>query len=207
MEKDLEIDPQKFFCLRISRPAPWDIEGLDRIKSEVQSRLITLIDGKENYETVSQRYQEGFLINGKGTAKRTSLSKRDYTRVFDWSFRPKIDYICCMGKIDAPLEALVHSAIYDLDPIINSIIYLQGKNLDTENITKLNMDKTDYGTSKMVQEFSRIYQETNLKEEKVFSLTGEKEGIISFGKNPREAEQILLSYFLHKNLKERKNRK
>ena len=47
----------------------------------------------------------------------------------------------------------------------------------------------------MAEEVIRLFKETDVKEKKILAMAGHEEGVVSFGKNLKEAGQILLEYF------------
>ncbi len=47
----------------------------------------------------------------------------------------------------------------------------------------------------MAEEVIRLFKETDVKKKKILVMPGHEEGVISFGKNLKEAGQILLEFF------------
>ena len=51
-----------------------------------------------------------------------------------------------------------------------------------------------YGTANMASEIKRLFIETNIAQEKIMVMGGHEEGVITFGKNLKEAGQLILNY-------------
>jgi hypothetical protein len=52
----------------------------------------------------------------------------------------------------------------------------------------------EYGTPQMAQEMFRLFRETDVKTSKILVMAGHEEGIISIGKDLKEALEILVNY-------------
>ncbi len=83
--------------------------------------------------------------------------------------------------------------VYELDLNVQAVIHIHHKNLwlQLTGIVPTTGKKIPYGTPEMAREVKRLYQSTDLKHQKIFVMAGHEEGIISFGKDLRDAGDIL----------------
>ncbi len=137
--------------------------------------------------------KNNFIITGSATGNLELLDKNHYSRVTKYNFME--NSLTCKGPIKASSESLSHAAIYECSPDINAVIhvhnlYLWGKFIYKLPTTKINIA---YGTTEMAYEIKRLFKESNVNYEKIIVMGGHKDGIISFGNNVTEAENILLS--------------
>ena len=54
------------------------------------------------------------------------------------------------------------------------------------------MDGVDYGTPAMAREVERLFRETDVMEQKLFSMAGHEDGIVGFGASAEEAGAALI---------------
>jgi len=145
------------------------------------------------YGNISQRAGEGdtFVITGTQTGHLSRLTPRHYSLVDECDDRGFC--LRATGAAKPSSEALTHGTIYSLDPEITAVIHihsmalwkfmLSGEYLRTANVP--------YGTVEMIEEVIRIYQDTNPLYTPCFAMAGHEEGIICFGRDMQEAEQVL----------------
>lgn len=164
------------------------------------------------YGNVSMRYVEAdnfefrydkpkgsraFLITGTQTGHLEDLTTEHYVRVH------RYDYASNKVYSDGPLlpssESLTHGAIYDLplDLKIRYVFHTHSPHL-WNSARKLEIPTTPetiaYGTPEMAAEVQCLFHDTDLKERKILSMGGHKDGIISFGSTAEEAATILSEY-------------
>ena len=159
--------------------------------------LIGAYEDGTGFGNISIRYgnSKSFIITGTSTGCLKSLQKCHYSYVQDYDFNK--NYLKCTGEVKASSESLTHAIVYACDNSINSVIHIHSLNLwknlihrvPTTNIHAL------YGTLEMVDEFIGLYKEKTLKKEKILVMGGHEEGLIAFGKDLDEAENIILKYY------------
>lgn len=134
-----------------------------------------------------------FIITGSATGNLELLDESHYSLVTKYNFMK--NSLTCKGQIKASSESLSHAAIYECSPDINAVIHVHNIYLWEKFIDKLPTTKRGitYGTIEMADEIKRLFKESNVNYEKIILMGGHKEGIISFGNNAAEAENILLS--------------
>ena len=164
------------------------------------------------YGNVSMRYVEednfefrydqpkgsrSFLITGTQTGHLEDLTTAHYVRVFRYDSAHNRVY--AEGPLPPSSESLTHGAIYDL-PLelnINYVFHAHSPHL-WEKAAALEIPTTaesiPYGTPEMAREVQRLFHETDLKEKKILSMGGHKDGIISFGSTAEETAGIISTY-------------
>jgi ribulose-5-phosphate 4-epimerase/fuculose-1-phosphate aldolase len=123
------------------------------------------------------------------------LSNKDYSFVSSWDIDN--NSLKCSGGTKASSESMTHGAVYDCNSQIGAVVHIHNLKYWKTFINKLpttNKHAT-YGTPEIANEIKRLYKETDFKTKKVAVLGGHKEGIISFGKNIKEAYNNILKYY------------
>lgn len=151
-------------------------------------------DSKIGYGNISIKTEKGILISGTQTGNIYSIQGNDFALVTDYNM--KLNQVSCLGELKASAESLTHAAVYECDNSIKAIIHIHNKELWDKLIDKIPTSRrvVPYGTSKMGSEIKRLFDETNLAHEKIMVMGGHEEGIIAFGKNLKEAGQLILNY-------------
>lgn len=146
------------------------------------------------YGNISIISDGGFLISGTQTGDVYPIKPEDFTLVTDYNIQA--NSVTCKGEIKASSESMTHAAVYEADKSINAIIHIHNEKLWSALMDKVPTTKKDvpYGTPEMANEIFRLFQETNVHEEKIIVMAGHDEGIISFGKNLNEAGKVLLDF-------------
>lgn len=145
------------------------------------------------YGNMSIRSTENqFIITGSATGKERKLSNQHFTNVIDYDLEK--NSLTALGPIIASSESLTHAVIYEYDKNINAVIHIHNLALWEKLMNKIPTTKksVEYGTPAMAKEIIRLFDETNLANEKMLVMAGHEEGIISFGKNLNEAGSLLL---------------
>ena len=151
-------------------------------------------DIKIGYGNISIKIKEGILISGTQTGNVYPTQENDFALVTDYSMEH--NQVICKGEIKASAESLTHAAVYECDNSIKAIIHVHNKELWGKLIDKVPTSNRSvpYGTAKMALEIKRLFDETNVSEEKIIVMGGHEEGVITFGRNLKEAGQLILNY-------------
>lgn len=171
---------------------------------EVRERLYTLklIGVKDGigYGNISERLnKDSFVITGTQTGDLRSLSCEHYSLIE--AYNDEKFFIKSSGAVKPSSEALTHGTIYNLSPDIGAVIHIHSKQLWDFMLEK-NYKKSEdvpYGSTQMIQEVKRLYKDDNPLNNPKFVMSGHEEGIITFGKNLKEAEFTLLEIIAQKN--------
>jgi L-ribulose-5-phosphate 4-epimerase len=158
------------------------------------SKLIGAYENGIGYGNLSVRFnQQHFIISGTATGNYKQLSAKHYAKVTDYDLTE--NSLTSLGPIKASAESLTHAAVYEHDSNINAVIHIHHLGLWEKLINKVptTNESIEYGTTAMAFEIFRLFDETNLSEQKIFVMAGHKEGIVAFGKNLSEAGKIILT--------------
>ncbi len=88
---------------------------------------------------------------------------------------------------------MTHAMIYDNDPLAEGVIHIHSRALWKQLINKVSTTKKEvpYGTPEMANEITRLFNETDVKNQKIIVMAGHEEGILSFGASLAEAGGII----------------
>jgi ribulose-5-phosphate 4-epimerase/fuculose-1-phosphate aldolase len=146
------------------------------------------------YGNISLKMPQGILISGTQTGNIYPIQPEHFTLVTNFNLDQ--NKVICRGLIKASSESMTHLAIYQSDKSINAIIHIHNFSLWQNLTNKVPTTNKNvlYGTPEMAKEIYRLFQETNVKQEKIIVMAGHQEGIISFGFSLEEAGNILLNF-------------
>jgi L-ribulose-5-phosphate 4-epimerase len=134
-----------------------------------------------------------FVISGTQTGHLPELDNTHYTVVK--SYDAASNAVSAAGPIKPSSESLTHGMIYDLDNAIRIVLHVHSPDIWLA-ADSLGIPVTDsavpYGTPQMAAEVQRLFKETDVYEQKIFSMGGHEDGVVSFGTTAEEAGEILL---------------
>lgn len=135
-----------------------------------------------------------FYITGSSTGNIRMLKEKHLARVDRFHFYQ--NHVVCTGLVRASAETLTHAAIYESDPEVNGVIHVHSNRLwkFLRNKVPTTAGNAGYGTSEMVFEIMRLFRDTETRKQKIIIMAGHKDGIITFGKDLKEAGSVLLAY-------------
>ncbi|MDQ6980928.1 MAG: class II aldolase/adducin family protein [Ghiorsea sp.] len=137
--------------------------------------------------------ERSFTITATQTGKQPKLKPNEYIRITDYNFDTFT--VFSEGEFKPSSEALSHAMIYDIHPDIQAVIHVHSAALWQMMITNNALATTaEYGTAEMVSEIAALYQSRNPFAHNAFVMKGHEDGIITFGRNIKDAEQRL--YYL-----------
>ena len=146
------------------------------------------------FGNISQRINKGlnFIITGAGTGSLPTLTINHYTVVKKSDIEKNL--VICEGLINASSESMSHAAIYALLPNINAVIHVHSLIGWKKLLYKIptSSKNAQYGTPELAREINKLLKETNLKKIQIFVTAGHQDGIFSFGKNIKEAMDVLI---------------
>ncbi len=145
------------------------------------------------YGNISIRFgQNKFIITGAATGKFKRLTARHYTQVTEYDLAR--NSLTTVGPIKASSESLTHAVIYAYDRNISAVIHIHHLGLWKKLLNKVpTTQNAEYGTPAMANEIVRLFNQTDLPEQKILVMAGHAEGIVSFGKNLTEAGERILN--------------
>ena len=181
----------KFKCNWI-KEAPLDFELIKDLNKWRDKLYAANLIGKNKdgigYGNISIRYKQiNFIITGSSTGKLPKLTAEHYTVVTEYDLDKNT--LTAVGPVIASSESLTHAVIYEHQKDVNAVIHVHHPRLWKKLLEILPSTSKDveYGTPAMAREILRLFEESNLAEEKIFSMGGHEEGIVSFGKDLNEA--------------------
>src|SRR5882762_900228 len=187
----------KFNC-QWTRSAPLNgafIEDVNLWRDKMYSTgLIGVTDDGIGYGNISIRFRQNeFIISGSGTGKFKKLTEEHYALVTDYNVDENT--LCSTGPIIASSESLTHAMIYEYGSDINAVIHVHHLELWKQLLKSLPAtdENIEYGTPEMAKEIGRLFKEKKLSQHKLFAMAGHSGGIVSFGKNLKEAGELLLN--------------
>jgi len=133
-----------------------------------------------------------FYITGSGTGGIAELAPADFSRVIDYDFAR--NWLRCEGGRIASSESLTHAAVYQADPAARAIIHchdLRLWNALLANNVPATPKGVEYGTPEMALAVQRLFQTTNLKDQRIFVMTSHHGGLVAFGKDMADAFAVL----------------
>ena len=196
------------FKLQFSETAPMEMEHLAELNSWRNILWQHALIGQDpnRYEglgfgNVSQRIgdfsaprgKRSFIISGTQTGHLPELDNIHYTHVRKYDAASNT--VTAEGPIKPSSESLTHGMIYDLDNEIRVVLHVHSPDIWLA-AGSLGVPITDttvpYGTPKMAEEVQRLFNKTDVREKKIFSMGGHEDGVVSFGSTAEEAGAILL---------------
>ncbi len=160
-------------------------------KTRERLYALKLIGEKDGigYGNISRRQsQNSFVITGTQTGNLKTLKSKHYSLIEAYDDRKF--YLKSSGAIKPSSEALTHGSIYNLNPTIGAVIHIHSQNL-WDFMLKNSYKKTKdvpYGSTQMIDEVKRIYQDINPLDDPKFVMSGHQDGIIAFGKDLKQAQ-------------------
>lgn len=146
------------------------------------------------YGNISVRLDGGnqFIISGTQTGHIARTGPEHYALVT--KFDVDANHVACRGPVKASSESMTHAAIYALDPTVNAIVHVHHEKTWAERMHELptTLDDVAYGTPAMAHEFERLYAETDFAACGLAVMSGHEAGLISTGRNMREAALRIL---------------
>ncbi len=145
------------------------------------------------YGNISLRYNNTneFVITATQTGELKSLKPKHYSLVNHVNFDTFKTYAKGMSKPSS--ESITHAAIYELDSNINAVIHVHNEKLWDYMLANnyLSTNDTPYGTPEMVEDINDMYKNIDPSLNNAFVMKGHFEGVVTFGKNLKEAEKTL----------------
>jgi len=135
---------------------------------------------------------DNFYITGSATGGIHELALADCAKVVACDFeRNCVRY---GGSALPSSESLTHAAIYKSDATTGAIIHCHDSRLWAAvlNETPTTSKPAAYGTSEMANEIMQLFTRTDLESRKIVVMAGHEAGILTFGKDLKEAFAVLM---------------
>ena len=142
-------------------------------------------------EAVGQRE---FVISGTQTGHLEQLNNNHYARVT--AYNADTNQVVASGPVMPSSESMTHGVIYDLDNKLRVVLHVQSpdiwKTAATQGIP-VTRASVEYGTPEMSREVARLFTQTDVCEQGIFSMGGHEDGIVAFATSVEKAGNTLLT--------------
>lgn len=153
-------------------------------------------ESRIGFGNISVRYRKSnqFIISGTQTGHIQEIRPEHFTLVTAVDF--KENALWCAGPIKASSESLTHAVFYELSEDINCVLHIHHGKMWDDLKFKVPTTGADvlYGSLEMVNAVRALYLGGQLPEHRILVMAGHEEGIVSFGKTPEEAYNVLLQW-------------
>ena len=192
-----ETGSVKFNCDHVAAPMP-HFRDFDQL-NECRGRLLKLglvgVDANGiGFGNVSVRNGASaqFYITGSGTGGIAELTPVDCAKVVGYDFGK--NWLRCEGPTVASSESLTHAAVYEMAPAVNAVIHCHDTKLWTSLCGKAPTTPKDaeYGTPEMAYAVQRLFENGDVEKKRIFVMSAHEGGIVTFGKNLKQAFETLL---------------
>ena len=160
----------------------------------LEQRLIGVDSNGVGFGNLSVRdgVSGNFYITGSATGGVPELTPPDCVRVVAYDFAR--NWLRYEGAAIPSSESLTHAAIYESDPTIFTVIHCHDlvlwRTLFDRAPTTSN--SVAYGTPEMADEIMRLFTASDVRSRKIFVMAGHQAGIVTFGKNLKDAFDVLM---------------
>jgi len=133
-----------------------------------------------------------FYITGSATGGLSELASRHCARVVAYDFAK--NWLRYEGSVIPSSESLTHAAIYEADPTACAIIHFHDAILWATLLERVPTSSKGvcYGTPEMAYEIIRLFKVSNVRSRQLFVMAGHEGGIVAFGKNLKEAFDVVM---------------
>jgi hypothetical protein len=137
--------------------------------------------------------RRAFVISGSQTGTLPQLDERHYAVVSGCDIRH--NRVTAHGPIEPSSEALTHAMLYDQGDGVRVVFHVHSPTIwQAADNMRLPITAADiaYGTPDMAQEVARLFRETDVSQQKLFSMGGHEDGVIAFGNSAQQVGDRLL---------------
>ena len=145
----------------------------------------------EQHAAIGQRE---FIISGTQTGHLQRLDNSHYARVT--AYNADRNRVVATGPVMPSSESMTHGIIYDLDSKLNVVLHVHSPDIWKTAVRQgipVTRASVEYGTAEMSREGVRLFSETGVMEQGIFSMGGHEDGIVAFGNSADEAGNRLLA--------------
>ena len=146
------------------------------------------------YGNASIRLESPGRIRFAVTGTKTSgLPELTASHVSVIEYDPGRRLFTASGPCKPTSEYILHGTVYLLDPSAGAVLHSHCPAL-WNAASRLGIPSTRRGidtkTAELAAEIERLFRETNVREKRIFSIPAHRDGIVSFGRTPREAWSV-----------------
>jgi L-ribulose-5-phosphate 4-epimerase len=159
-----------------------------------QRRLIGMYPNGIGYGNISQRWKPPveFVISGSGTGGAAQIEARHFASVL--KVDPDNNRLICEGPAVASSESMSHAAIYRSDAAVQAAVHVHHRHLWERLLHRVPTTGSGipYGTPEMAYSIRALFEQSNVKQDRIFVMEGHPEGIFTFGQSLEEAVEVLM---------------
>lgn len=150
------------------------------------------------FGNISQRFgaDNQFIISGTQTGGIAQMCAADYALVTQC--QPQQNRIVAVGETRPSSEAMTHGQLYQLSADINFVIHAHCPQIwqlaGTLGLAQTRAE-VPYGTVAMAQEVARLFCDTKVLQQGIFTMAGHEDGVVAFGSSADQAAQRLISVY------------
>ena len=148
------------------------------------------------FGNLSMRWGEDdqFLISGSRTGGLAQLSPEELSLVTQVDINQNL--LHCQGPIIASSESMSHSMIYQCCPSAKVAIHVHDLASWERLLAQVPTtdSKAPYGSPEMAWTIQDLFENSDLLHKKILVMSGHREGIFVFGKDFKEALEVLLRF-------------
>lgn len=187
----------KFSCERVAVEIA-SFGGLDELnafrRKLLNLRLIGVDPNGIGFGNLSVKdgATDNFYITGSATGAMHELTLADCAKVVACDFeRNQVRY---EGSAMPSSESLTHAAIYESDATVGAVIHCHDSKLWTAvlNEAPTTSKAAEYGTPELANEIMQLFPRTDVQSRKIVVMAGHEGGIVTFGKDLKEAFAVLM---------------
>lgn len=154
------------------------------------------------FGNISQRFGQRFgadnrfVISGTQTGGIVQMRAADYALVT--LCLPEQNRIAAKGETKPSSEAMTHGQLYQLNRDINFVIHAHCPQI-WQLASALGLVQTraevPYGTVAMAEEVARLFGDTDVLQQGIFTMAGHEDGVVAFGGSAQQAAQRLICVY------------
>jgi hypothetical protein len=195
------------FELRYTRAPPVTYEGIRELNAWRRILWKLGLIGQDparygglGYGNVSMRLaaaQGVFVISGTQTGQLPELDAAHYTLVRRCD--PTRNLIVATGPVRPSSESLTHCMLYLLDEAIRYVFHVHSPVIwRRSEMLDIPMTRADigYGTPGMAQEVARLYRDPQVRDGRILSMGGHRDGVVTYGRTAEEAGTVMLRFLV-----------
>ena len=139
-----------------------------------------------------------FLITGTQTGAIPGLSAHHYSVVSAYDLAK--NQIVAQGMTPPSSESLTHATLYSMDESLRWVLHVHAPTLWIE-AAMLRLPVTNssvlQGTLAMCAEVRRLFEQTDVRQKRIFAMGGHKDGMVAFGRTAEEASEALFKWIIY----------
>ena len=148
----------------------------------------------QGYGNISVRTcDKEFIITASQTGKYRILEPNYFTEIKKCIFKENKVY--ATGENMPSSESLTHGALYESNDAIQAVIHVHCKKMWDFFMNKKFLStpiKTGFGTADLALAIISLCENPMMQQQKIFAMGGHESGVIAFGQDLHDAEDILL---------------